>query len=79
MSLEHNLAGIGHLLKGQVEPRFDVLAQADAVILGITGHSDDRQWLIEPIRVVDRELATDRNLTMKEVLDHGFIDDGDAL
>ena len=78
LSFDHDLIGFGHLLKGQVETRFDRFANAAVVILGIARDADNRNWFVEPVLIVNSELASDGVLPGEEVLDHRFVHNGDA-
>src|ERR1700680_4793297 len=48
------------------------------MVLGVVRHANYRERLIFPIWIVDGELPSNGVLAMKEVLDHGFVDDGDT-
>ena len=47
LSLDHDLVGIGSLLKGQVEARLDLFADTAAVVLGIVRDADDGNRLVD--------------------------------
>src|SRR5579862_750102 len=78
LRLNHDLAGVLHLLESQVKPRLHLFADGVTMIFRVVRYADNGERLVLPIGIVDGELPANRVLSRKEVLDQGLVYNGHA-
>src|SRR5438067_8452882 len=73
LCFQHDLLGIGHLLKSLIETGTNVFPDPAAMIFRVLRDADDGNRPFHLNCVVDHELTADRVAAVIEVLHHGFI------
>ena len=73
LCFQHDLPGIGYLLKSEIETRANIFPYPAAMIFGVLRDADNGNRPLHLNCVVNHELTTDRVAAAIEVLHHSFI------